>query len=261
MSQSAQAGLYVSRSSGLHALNPLTKLVLAGCLIVVDFLAPNFWLPSLLFIGVVLPLSLWGKVASPVVRLLIKTAGPIAVLPFIIQSLFYSGGKTVLVSFAFFSIKLEGVQFAYLITTRILTMAGALFVLLCTTHLTILMADLSRRKVPPFLIYIVVSTLQLIPQVQAKARTIIDAQHSRGLRTEGGVLLRMRALLPLVIPLVLGSLQETEERAIALEARGFKARRRKTSLIVVPDSSRQFIARISFILVALFCIVGAYLWR
>lgn len=261
MSQSTQSGLYVPRTSGMHALNPLTKLVLAGCLIAVDFLAPNFWLPSLLFIGVILPLSFWGKVTGPIARVLMRAAGPIVILLFIIQSLFYPGGKTVLASFAIFSIKQEGVQFAYLITTRLITMAGALLLLLCTTHTGTLMADLSRRKVPPFLIYIVVSTLQLIPQVQAKARTIIDAQRARGLQTEGGVLLRIRALLPLVIPLVLGSLQETEERAIALEARGFKARRPKTSLIVVPDSSRQSISRIGLILVALFCIVGAYLWR
>jgi energy-coupling factor transporter transmembrane protein EcfT len=123
------------------------------------------------------------------------------------------------------------------------------------------MADLSRRGVPPTLIYIVSSTLQLIPQVQARARTIIDAQQARGLETGGGPLSRIRALLPLLVPLVLGSLQETEERAIALEARAFRARARKTTLVVVPDSSRQSLARTGLILLAIIIIVGAYLWR
>jgi energy-coupling factor transport system permease protein len=261
MSQQVQLGLYTSRSSGLHALNPLTKLTLTGCLIAVNFLAPSYWLPSILFLVVVLPLSFWGKIAGIIARIMLRAIVPVIILLLIIQSLFYPGGKTVLFSFAIFSVKLEGVRFAFLTATRLLTMVAALLLLLCTTHPSTLMADLSRRGIPPTLIYIVSSTLQLIPQVQARARTIIDSQQARGLETGGGPLSRIRALLPLVVPLVLGSLQETEERAIALEARAFKARGRKTTLVVVPDSSRQSLARTGLILVAIIIIVGAYLWR
>jgi energy-coupling factor transporter transmembrane protein EcfT len=73
--------------------------------------------------------------------------------------------------------------------------------------------------------------------MQAKAQTIIAAQRSRGLNTQGGFVKRIGALVPLVRPLVFGSLVEVEERAIAIEARGFTSTRQKTSLHEIPDST------------------------
>ena len=105
-----------------------------------------------------------------------------------------------------------------------------------STHPSTLMTALTQRGLPPSLTYIIVSTLQIIPQMQLKASTIIDAQRSRGLETQGGLHRRVSALLPLVGPLVFGSLVDVEERAIAIEARAFKAKRTKTSLIEIPDS-------------------------
>jgi energy-coupling factor transport system permease protein len=92
-----------------------------------------------------------------------------------------------------------------------------------------------------------------------KANTIIDAQRSRGLETQGSLRRRFGALLPLVGPLVFGSLVDVEERAIALEARAFKANRTKTSLLQIPDSSAQNIFRLSLIVLTLLAI-GSRLW-
>jgi energy-coupling factor transporter transmembrane protein EcfT len=73
--------------------------------------------------------------------------------------------------------------------------------------------------------------------MQAKAQTIIAAQRSRGLDTQSSFFRRVGAIVPLVGPLVFGSLVEVEERAIAIEARGFTSTRVKTSLYEIPDSS------------------------
>ncbi|QBD77599.1 energy-coupling factor transporter transmembrane protein EcfT [Ktedonosporobacter rubrisoli] len=261
MASEAQLGLYVARSSQLHNLNPLTKLVLAGCIIVLDFVFPNYWMSTILAVGVLLPLCLWGKIGGPVMRVMLQVILPLAAFLFIIQGLFYPEGKTILWQLGFLSVKKEGIEFAYLTSARLVTMVGAMLLVLCTTHPSTLMADLSRRKVSPTLTYIVISTLQLIPQTQAKARTIIDAQRARGLATEGGFYSRIKALLPLIIPLILGSLQETEERAIALEARAFKARRPKTSLVIVPDSLLQQRVRIGLMVITVLLLIGAYIWR
>ena len=72
--------------------------------------------------------------------------------------------------------------------------------------------------------------------MQAKAQTIIAAQRSRGLDTQSSFVKRVGALVPLVGPLVFGSLVEVEERAIAIEARGFTSSHAKTSLREIPDS-------------------------
>jgi energy-coupling factor transport system permease protein len=121
------------------------------------------------------------------------------------------------------------------------------------------MTALNQRGLPASLTFVIISTLQIFPQMQAKASTIIDAQRSRGLETEGGIHKRMRALMPLVGPLVFGSLVDVEERAIAIEARAFKAKRAKTSLIEVSDSPAQRAVRIGLVVLTL-AVIGIGLW-
>lgn len=254
-----QLSLYIERDSPLHRLNPLTKLTLALCLVLVDFLGPGYWLPTLLFVVVLVPLSFWGRVGIEFLRTTVRLLLPLVAFIFVMQSLFYPGGKTVLFEFWIFSVELEGVRFGYLMASRIITMVGSFLLLLFATHPSALMADLNRRGVSPSLTYIIVSTLQIIPQMRAKANTIMDAQRARGLETGGSPLQRVRALTPLVGPLVFGSLVDVEERAIALEARAFKARRPKTSLLEIPDSPAQRMAR--FALLALTALlIGVGLW-
>ena len=102
------------------------------------------------------------------------------------------------------------------------------------------MSDLTRRGLPGQFAYVIISTLQILPQMQAKAQTIIAAQRSRGLGYAKQFLRREGSLVPLVGPLVFGSLVEVEERAIAIEARGFTSTHVKTSLYDIPDTtSRQ----------------------
>ena len=60
--------------------------------------------------------------------------------------------------------------------------------------------------------------------------TITDAQRSRGMETEGNLLTRAKAFLPLISPVVMGALINTRERAVALEVRGFAAKQKKTYL-------------------------------
>jgi energy-coupling factor transporter transmembrane protein EcfT len=61
-------------------------------------------------------------------------------------------------------------------------------------------------------------------------------------------------LIPLVGPLVFGSLVEVEERAIAIEARGFTSTKPKTSLHEIPDTSFDKTIRwmlVAFVLISL----------
>jgi energy-coupling factor transport system permease protein len=62
---------------------------------------------------------------------------------------------------------------------------------------------------------------------------------------------RAGSLVPLVGPLVFGSLVEVEERAIAIEARGFTSKRLKTSLHDIPDSNADKIIRWGLILLVI----------
>ena len=105
-----------------------------------------------------------------------------------------------------------------------------------TTRADHLTNSLSEIGFPANLAYVIVATIQIAPRFQARAATILDAQRARGLETRGGGLTRARALVPLVVPLVLSSLIDVEERALAIEARAFNRPGPKTSLVEIPEA-------------------------
>lgn len=153
------------------------------------------------------------------------------------QAFFQPIGDRVIFKLWFLDITLESLLFAFRNAMRIIVMVSSFTLFLLTTHPSELMSDLTRRGLPPQFSYVIISTLQILPQMQAKAQTIIAAQRSRGLDTQSTFLKRVGSLGPLVGPLVFGSLVEVEERAIAIEARGFTSTNVKTSLHDIPDTS------------------------
>lgn len=239
---------YLKRDSLLHRLNPLTKITLALSIILVSFISPALWTSLALWLLVIVPLSFLGKVWREffisAIRLILPAAGFI----FIMQALFQPVGENVIFKFWFLDVTQESLFFAFRVATRITVMISAFTLLLMTTHPSELMSDLSRRGLPGQFAYVVISSLQIIPQMQAKAQTIIAAQRSRGLDTQSSFLRRVGGILPLVAPLVFGSLVEVEERAIAIEARGFTSTRPKTFLREILDTS--FDRAIRWILIA-----------
>lgn len=227
---------YVKRDSLIHHLNPLTKVVLALSIILIAFISPWDWTATVLFFMFIVPLCFVGKVSreffKSATRLIIPAAGFI----FIMQAFFQPVGQDIIFKFWFLDVTQESLSFAFRTSTRIAVMISSFTFFLLTTHPSELMSDLTRRGLPGQFAYVIISSLQILPQMQAKAQTIISAQRSRGLDTESTFLKRAGAIVPLVGPLVFGSLVEVEERAIAIEARGFTSTHVKTSLQNIPDA-------------------------
>ena len=105
--------------------------------------------------------------------------------------------------------------------------------------------------------YLVVSTLQAAPRLRAQAAAILEAQRARGLRVGGTPAGRLRALGPLTLPLVLGTLSEVDERAMALEIRAFGGGHPRTPLDPPATGARDRFLRWS----ALVAVLGAAAWR
>lgn len=250
---------YIDRDGILHRLNPLTKLVGALALLMLAFLSPWLWLPTALLLGAVLPLSFVGRVAGPFLRVFLRIFGVVGLLLVLLQTVFYPYGDTVLFEIWFLDGTLEGLRRGLLLATRLGVLVGAFTLMLLTTHPSMLMRDLARRGLPNAIVYIVASAFQIAPQIEARASRIVDAQRARGLETEGSLLRRVRALVPLVGPLVFSSLAEVEERTIAIEARAFSAPSTKTTIVDVPDTSAERALRWLLLVLILVAII-ARLW-
>lgn len=214
-----------------------------AAVLLVGFAARWPHLPVLLFAGVVVPLALWGGFAPTLLRVTLIVVLPFVVSIVLIQGLFYPGASTVVLALGPVAFKAEGLVYAYSTGARILLLAGAGLLLLLSTRPADLLLALEQAGMPRALAYIMMSALQLIPHMQARAAAIADAQRARGLETEGSLPARSRALLPLLGPLVFGALADVDERAMALEARAYAAPRRKTSFRLLSDTRGQRLAR------------------
>ncbi len=250
---------YVKRDSFLHRLNPLTKLTLAFGLIFIAFFSPWYWAPQMLFLIAIIPLSILGKVRREYFGAALRLILPAAGFLFLMQAFFQPIGTKAIFKFWFLDITQESLMFAFTNASRIFVMVSSFTILLLATHPSDLMSDLTRRGLPSQFAYVIISTIQIIPQMQAKAQTIIAAQRSRGLDTQGSYLKRISALVPLVGPLVFGSLVEVEERAIAIEARGFTSTRTKTFLREIIDTRLDKILR-WFLIILVIVTLAARIW-
>lgn len=242
---------FIKRDSAIHRLNPMTKVVLALAIVLVAFLSPWFWAPAVIFFITIIPLLHIAKVAREYWSFFFRVILPTISVLFIMQAVFLPGESKILVQFLGLEITELSLQLAFRNATRIMVMVSSFTLLLLTTHPSELMSDLTHRGLPGQFAYVIISSLQIIPQMQAKAQTIISAQRSRGLDTQSSFIKRMGAIVPLVGPLVFGSLVEVEERAIAIEARGFTSTRVKTSLHEIPDTSSDKFIRWMLILLVI----------
>lgn len=223
-------GLYVSRNSYIHQLHPLTKLAFVGFILLGGLALPGLWTTYALLFLVVAPLAWWGRVLRELLAATWRVALPFAISVFLIQGFLWPGG-TAVIGFGAISLKREGLVFAVASTGRLLAVVSSFLWFAFTTRPDELMAALAQQGVPPGLTYILLATLQIVPRFRARAAAIIDAQRARGLETSGNLLRRVRAVFPLVVPLILSSLIDVEERALAIEARAFNHAGPKTSLL------------------------------
>jgi len=251
--------IYVARASGLHDLNPITKLILTLCLMLYGLILPGMWTSYLIILFIVVPFAVWGKVLPRLSQLVFNISLPLIISVFIIQTLFWGKG-TPIFEIGPFTPKWEGLLFSVTSAGRIVFIMADFILFSLTTRPDMLMISLKQAGLPGGLAYIIVTTLQLVPRFVAKANTILDAQRSRGLETQGNIRTRTRALLPLILPLVVGSLLEVEERAIAIEARAFNSKHEETSLIEIPDSQMQKLVRRGLVFATAIIILYRLFW-
>jgi energy-coupling factor transport system permease protein len=204
--------------------------------------AGGFVMPILILVGLVLPGAVAAGVAARALRWAVIVTLPIAISVAIV-SILGRAGSTVLFVIGPFDATLEGVAYAAEIALRLFVLAMALALFGLTTESRALVADLEHRGVSPRLTFAAAATLDAVPSMAERARTIQQAQRARGLDTEGSVGARLRGIVPLVAPAVLGTLHEVEARSLALDARAFDRPGTRHLLWSPADSARQRLAR------------------
>lgn len=258
-------GLYLPGDGLLHRWHPLTKLafVFTSFLLVFANLLPWKGFPLFPWIGVLF-LFILALLNGKATFIILMRRFMLFMLPLfllfllllLVQALFFSNTQGSLWQIGPFSLEDEGLLFGGILISRLALILQSILLLLLTTHPTDLAHALTQVGVPRAIAYIILTIPQLIPRLQSKAQRILNAQQARGLRTEGNLMGRLRALLPLIAPLINSALQETEKRALALEVRAFHSPSPKTSWRPLHDSLTQRLARWMMIIGA----VAVFVW-
>lgn len=220
--------LYRVKDSPIHRIDPLTKLLFAFVAVTTSYIVSNH-----VFVLCILTATFLLLIAGKVFKYIL----PVIALSFlliasiiIVQGFFHPDRATVLFEIGSIPIYKEGFSIALLVTLRVVTMISAFGVLILTTKPDDLIEALVEKGLSPRFAYVLLSVLQIIPQMVALTGKITDAQRARGLETEGGLFVRFKSFIPLLGPVVLNSLNETRERSIALEIRGFNSKSQRTYL-------------------------------
>lgn len=220
--------LFRDNGSWLIGVHPFTKLLYILTAIAVPLLWGGLWAfaAAICASGIILASARLLNRALP----LLTFSLTLIVVIFLIHGLFSQKNVTPLFTLGFLHFYREGTLYALRISLNIINMLLSFAVLVLSTNPCDLVEELEKHGFSTKFSYIVNSVFQIIPQMSGTMSTITDAQRSRGMETEGKLLTRARAFLPLISPVVMSSLINTRERAIALEVRGFGAKRKKTYL-------------------------------
>ena len=155
----------------------------------------------------------------------------------VLVSVFTRAGTTVLFQIGPFDATAEGVDFAGQTLVRLFAISLSIGLFVLTTQPRAFVFDLERRGIPPRFAFVAVATIEAIPTLVERAGVIGESQRARGLDTEGSFRARIRGVLPLIGPVIIGSLTDVEERSLALESRAFSRPGRRHLLWSMPDTT------------------------
>ena len=216
------AELYLDYDTVIHRLDARTKILifLFSFICLVLFENPIWLVPiAVLILAQTTLARAWINVWR--IRFLLT----VLIISSILMWNIFASGSTHL--FWFFD--LESLLYSLARTMLILLMILSGVNLISTTRNEELVLGMIRLGLPYRVGFTISTALRLVPTIASSIYTISQAQRSRGLDIESGNLLqRLKKYLPLLIPVFISTIRNTNVFGMALESKGFGARKDRT---------------------------------
>jgi energy-coupling factor transport system permease protein len=217
-----EAELYLDYKTFLHRRDARTKILsfLIVFVGVIQFEDPIWLIPTVLIVFTFLFASRSLKNLLRIRYILIV----LAISSLIIWNIF-SVGETQI----FWFIQYESLLFAFNRMILIFSLVTMGVVLISTTRNEELVMGMIKLGLPYRVGFAISTSLRLVPTIVSSLLTISQAQRSRGLDLESGSIpQRVRKFLPVLIPVFISTIRSTNIFGMALESRGFGARKERT---------------------------------
>lgn len=247
-------GQYFPTKSFLHKLDPRLKICLTIYFIVLIFVSFNF-INIALIVAVVIAQMIISKVPM---KTYIKSLKPILFIVCFtaVLNLFYGTGEPIF-EYGFIKITQGAIYNSILIAIRIITLIFVSSILTFTTSPTQLtdaierlLKPLSKIKVPvhEFAMMMTIA-LRFVPTLLEETDKIMSAQKARGADMEsGGLMKRIKALIPILVPLFISAFRRAYDLATAMESRCYTGGAGRTKMKILKFSKNDS-------LTVVFCLV------
>lgn len=242
-------GQYYPGNSFLHKADPRVKIVSLVLFLVLTMLAGN-----LASLGVVLAATLILALVSHIpLKVLLRSLKPLIFLLLFtgVLNLFFTEGETPLVSAGFIHIYPEGIRSTVFILLRLVCLVGGSSLLLAYTTSPLELADAIESLLSPLkklhipvhdFAMMMTIALRFIPTLTEEADKIVSAQKARGADLEsGGLIKKLKAMIPILLPLLISSFRHAMELADAMECRCYRGGEGRTKLKVLRTRASDYL--------------------
>lgn len=229
-------GQYFPGKSPIHRMDARMKIVLSIAVLTLVFVANSY--SSLAFVTVlVFSLVFISRIPLKTVLRSVKPILPIILLTSLLN-IFTVGGDPVF-EWGFLKISAQGLRAAAFVIIRLVCLIVASSLLTYTTSPTSLTDAIERLLSPLNYLHIEVHSiammmtiaLRFIPTLIEEVNKIMSAQKARGADLESGnIFKRIRAMIPILVPLFVSSFRRAYELAYAMECRCYRGGEGRTRM-------------------------------
>ena len=260
-------GQYFPANSVIHKCDPRAKLIMLVGFLVIIFCTFNYASLALVVIFTALfvaaskvPAKFYFKSMKVIIFIIIVTS---------ILNVFYGSGDP-LVQWGIFKITLNGINRAIFVSVRIICLILASSCLTFTTSPTELtdaierlMKPLAKLHFPVHEIAMMMSiALRFIPILMEETDKIMKAQTARGASfDEGNFFKRIKALIPILVPLFISAIRRAYDLATAMEARCYRGGKGRTKMKPLKYSKKDGLAYIILFAYLGLIIAARILWN
>lgn len=242
-------GQYFPMDSVVHRMDARFKIVITLLYLVMLFWGQN---PACLIAGLLfLMLALLCSKIPPKMPLRsIKPILPVLIFTGTLNFFFMKGG-TIYWEWKKLSVSSQGIQTSAFMVVRICLLIMGTSLLTYTTSPIVLtdaieslLSPLKKLKMPVHeLAMMMTIALRFIPTLIEETDKIMAAQKARGADMEsGGLMKRVKGLVPVLIPLLVSAFRRAEELALAMECRCYHGGEGRTRLRELKSGLRDYIA-------------------
>ena len=255
---------YYPGDTFFHKLDPRVKIVWMFLLFILAFIFNHPLHLGIILLSVIL---LWEYVGIPFreIGAIAKALIIISAVTFIFQLLFYPGTHEIFVipiptwipyfGGAIVATK-EGVVNGVAMVLRLFIIVMSMPTITMTTSIERLMVGLIEMGIPYTIVFAFTTALNLVPALESEVRMIVDAQRARAYTAleKGGLREKLRAYIPLIVPLMVNSMRRGRQLEIAMESRAFGAYKRRTYLIELKMRLSDYLFLTAILSVLILCV-------